>query len=80
MKVFDVSNKGYRGEYYGSVEFAKMDGGSGEYRHTNKTTGEVRWEVVVKNPNGSFNVKDMSEKEYQKYKTLPVVKGGHQPY
>lgn len=67
MKNIDVKANGYKGEYYASVEFAKMDGGFGEYKHTNQSTGETRWEVVTKNPNGSFNVRDMNEKEYQQY-------------
>jgi hypothetical protein len=67
MKVLDVKNDGYKGEYYASVEFAKTEGGSGEYRHKHMTTGEVRWEVVAKNPNGSFKVSDMSEAEYRRY-------------
>lgn len=67
MKVFDLKKTGYKGEYYASLEFAKMNGGKGEYKHTNKITGEVRYEVVTTNPNGSFNVRDMSESEYKKY-------------
>lgn len=68
MKVLDVKKENYQGEYYASVEFAKMDGGCGEYMHTNKISGEIRWEVVTTNPNGSFNVRDMSDSEYKKYK------------
>lgn len=67
MKIIDVKAEGYKGEYYASVEFAKMDGGFGEYEHTNKITGEIRWEVVTKNPNGSYCVRDMNEKEYKDY-------------
>jgi len=67
MKVIDVKGDGYKGEYYASVEFAKMDGGYGEYQHRNKITGELRYEVVVTNPNGSFKVSDMSEAEYRRY-------------
>lgn len=70
MKQLDVKAEGYRGEYYASVEFARMDGGSGEYRHKNMTTGEVRWEVVSTNPNGSFHIRDMSDSEYKKYKEV----------
>lgn len=68
MKIVDIKKDGYTGEYYASIEFAKMDGGKGEYSHKNHTTGEQRWEVVTQNPNGSFNVRDMSDKEYREYK------------
>ena len=70
MKTLDVKKDGYKGEYYASVEFAKMDGGNGEYSSKNLVTKEQRWEVVTQNPNGSFNVRDMSEKEYKTYKNM----------
>jgi len=73
MKVIDVKANGYKGEYYASVEFAKMDGGFGEYKHTNNITGEIRYEVVTKNPNGSWNVRDMNLLEYKKYKETNYV-------
>lgn len=72
MKTVDVKKEGYKGEHYASVEFAKMDGGSGEYKHTNKTTGEVRWEVVTQNPNGSFQVREMSQKEFENYNHITI--------
>ena len=76
MKVTDTKKTGYKGEYYASVEFAKMDGGYGEYKHTNQTTNDVRWEVVSQNNSGGYTVRDMSNKEYNAYKTtrLKVTK------
>jgi len=70
MKVTDVKGTNYKGPYHASVEFAKMDGGHGEYSHKNLVTKETTWEVVTTNPNGSFNVREMSESEYRNYKKI----------
>lgn len=73
MKTCDVKAQGYKGEYYASVEFAKMDGGYGEYSSKNLTTKEQRYEVVTQNPNGSFHVRDMNEKEYRDYQKKKLI-------
>lgn len=67
MKTIDLS-KNHKGEYGGSVAFCDIDGGYGEYEHTNKVTGAHSWEVIEKQSHGGYRLKVMTDAEYKKYK------------
>ena len=67
MKTYTLPQT-HKGEFYSAVAFCEMDGGYGEYRHTNKVEGTTSYEVVDRLDNGSYRLKVMTEQEYKKYK------------